>query len=132
MLNLTVKTKFEPLEALDKTYDYFTTEVGLQVVEIVGHMHADQGFAEIRLSSGPLSGGSGAKKLESRRVLQEILEHIKKTYGLETVHYLLHMHSVPDESVGHLVAKVTTGPPAEVEFTSEEYDEEVRAFSRRL
>jgi hypothetical protein len=130
MLNLTVKTKLEPLEALDKTYEYFTKEVGLQVVEIVGHMHADQGFAEIRLSSGPLSGG--AKKLESRRVLQEILEHIRKSYGLETVHYLLHMHSVPDESVGHLIAKITTGSPVEVEFTSEEYDDQVREFSRRL
>jgi len=69
---------------------------------------------------------------ESREVLQEILDHVSETYGLETVHYLLHMHSVPDESVGHLIAKVSTGSPTEVEFTSEEYDEQVKEFARLL
>jgi hypothetical protein len=74
---------------------------------MVGHMHAEEGFTEIRLSKG---------EHESRQVLGEILDHLSETYGLETVHYLLHMHSVPDESVGHLVAKVSTGSPTEVEF----------------
>jgi hypothetical protein len=129
MLNLTVKTKLKPQEALDKTYEYFAESVGLKVVELVGHMHADQGFSEVRLSSGTLSAKG---EYESRQVLREILKHIRNRYGLETVHYLLHMHSVPDESVGHLVAKVTTGSPTEVEFTSEEYDEQVKEFARRL
>ena len=129
MLNLAVKTKLKPLEALDKIYEYFTESVGLKVVELVGHMHADQGFSEIRLSSGTLSAKG---EYESRQILREILDHISMTYGLETVHYLLHMHSVPDETVGHLVAKVSTGSPTEVEFTSEEYDEQVKEFTRKL
>jgi hypothetical protein len=129
MLNLSVKTKLKPLEALDKTYEYFTKNVGLRVVEMVGHMHAEEGFAEIRLSSGTLSGNG---KHESREVLREILDHLGNTYGLDTVHYLLHMHSVPDESVGHLIAKVNNGSPTEVEFTSQEYDEQVREFARKL
>ncbi|UCF98734.1 MAG: hypothetical protein JSV89_04150 [Spirochaetaceae bacterium] len=129
MLNLTVKTKLKPLAALDKTYEHFTNKVGLRVVEMVGHMHAQQGFTEIRISSGTLSAKG---KHEARQVLREILEHIRDRYGLETVHYLLHMHSVPDESVGHLIAKVSTGSPTEVEFTSEEYDEQVREFADRL
>ena len=127
MLNLAVKTKLKPHEALDKTYEYFTTHVGLRVVEIVGHMHANQGFTEIRLSSGKLAG-----EHESRQVLHEILDHVSDKYGLQTVHYLLHMHSDPDESIGHLIAKVSTGSPTEVEFTSEEYDEQVREFARKL
>jgi hypothetical protein len=129
MLNLTVKTKLKPQQALDKTYDYFTKKVGLQVVEMIGHMHAQQGFTEIRLSSGSISANG---EHESRQVLREILDHIRDTYGLETVHYLLHMHSVPDESVGHLIAKVNIGSPTEIEFTSEEYDEQVREFARKL
>lgn len=129
MLNLSVKTKLKPREALDKTYEHFTKNVGLRVVEMVGHMHATEGFIEIRISSGKLSGKG---EHESRQVLREILDHVSDTYGLETVHYLLHMHSVPDESVGHLIAKVNTGSPTEVEFTSEEYDEQVREFARLL
>ena len=129
MLNLIVKTKLKPRSALDKIYEHFTKNVGLRVVEMVGHMHGKEGFTEIRLSSG-LLGAKGEH--ESRQVLQEILDHVSETYGLETVYYLLHMHSVPDESVGHLIAKVSTGSPAEVEFTSEEYDEQVRAFARSL
>jgi hypothetical protein len=129
MLNLSVKTKLNPLEVLDRTYEYFTNNAGLRVVEMVGHMHAKEGFTEIRLSSGKLIADG---EHDARQVLREILDHVKKTYGLETVHYLLHMHSVPDESVGHLIAKVNTGTPTEVEFTSEEYDEQVREFARRL
>ena len=129
MLNLTVKTKLKPGEAFDKTYDHFTKNVGLRVVEMVGHMHADQGFTEIRLSSGKLSAKG---EFESRQVLREILDHVSERYGLETVHYLLHMHSVPDESVGHLIAKVGTDSPTEIEFTSEEFDEQVREFARSL
>jgi hypothetical protein len=129
MLNLTVKTKLKPEVALDKTYEYFTKTGGMRVVEMVGHMHGEAGFTEIRLSSGTLSANG---KHESRQVLREILDHINETYGLETVYYLLHMHSVPDESVGHLVAKVITGAPTQVEFTSQEYDEQVREFARSL
>ena len=129
MLNLTVKTKLKPREALDKTYDYFTKKGGLRVVEMVGHMHAEQGFIEIRLSSGKLTAKG---EYESRRVLREILDDVSETYGLETAHYLLHMHSVPDDSVGHLIAKVSAASPTEVEFTSEEYDEQVREFTRKL
>jgi hypothetical protein len=129
MLNLSVKTKLKPLEALDKTYEHFTKNVGLRVVEMVGHMHAEQGFVEIRLSGGILSAKG---EHESRQVLREILGHVSDTYGLDAVHYLLHMHSVPDESVGHLIAKVNNGSPTEVEFTSEEYDGQVREFARKL
>ena len=129
MLNLTVKTKLKPRAALDKTYEHFTKNIGLRVVEIVGHMHSKEGFTEIRLSDGTLAAGG---QHESRDVLQEILDHVSETYGLETVHYLLHMHSVPDESLGHLIAKVSTGSPTEVEFSSEEYDEPVRQFARSL
>jgi hypothetical protein len=129
VLNLTVKTKLKPWAAFDRTYEHFTKNVGLSVVEMVGHMHAKEGFTEIRLSSGTLSANGEHK---SRQVLQEILDHVSQTYGLETVHYLLHMHSVPDESVGHLIVKVSTGSPTEVEFTSEEYDEQVREFARTL
>ena len=129
MLNLSVKTKLKPWAAFEKTYEHFTGNVGLRVVEMVGHMHAKEGFTEIRLSSGTLAADG---EHESRRVLREILDHVSETYGLETVHYLLHMHSVPDESVGHLIAKVSTGSPTEVEFTSEEYDEQVKEFARLL
>ena len=129
MLNLTVKTKLKPLEAVDKTYEYFTKHVGLRVVEMAGHMHGERGFTEVRLSSEGLSADG---KHESRQVLQELLEHIRERYGLETVHYLLHMHSVPDESEGHLITKVTTGSPTEVEFSSVEYDEQVKEFARKL
>jgi hypothetical protein len=129
MLNLSVKTKLKPLAALDRTYEHFTKNVGLRVVEMIGHMHAKEGFAEIRLSSGTLSAKG---EHESRQVLRELLDHASETYGLETVYYLLHMHSVPDESVGHLIAKISTGSPTEVEFTSEEYDEQVREFAGAL
>jgi hypothetical protein len=129
MLNLAVKTKLEPLEALERTHDHFTKELGLKVVEMVGHMHGKEGFTEIRLSSGKIIGTG---EHDAQQVLRELLDHTEATYGLQTVHYLLHMHSVPDESVGHLVVKVGTGSPTEVEFSSEEYDEAVREFARKL
>ncbi len=129
MLNLSVKTSLNPLESFDLAYDYFTKKVGLKVIELVGHMHAVSGFTEVRLSDGKLGG---KENRDSRVVLREMLQHMANTYGLDTVHYLLHLHSVPDETVGHLVVKVTNTTPTEIEFTSEEYDEPVKEFAGSL
>jgi hypothetical protein len=129
MLTMTARTKLTPMETVNRAYQHFAEENGLDVVEIMAHLHAKEGFTEIHLSSGKLVGN---KEYESRDLLQELVGHLEETYGLKIVHYLLHMHSVPDESVGHLTVMVDTGSPTEVRFASEACDQEVRAFASSL
>jgi hypothetical protein len=129
MLTLSVKTKMAAPEAFGRTLDHFTSNLGLRAVELAAHLHGTEGFTEIRLSGDALVG---RQRLNPRQVLEELSALVEDKYGLEPVHYLLHMHSHPDESVGHLVVKIVTGPPVELEFTSEEYDGPVREFAESL
>jgi hypothetical protein len=129
MLTMTARTKLTPMETVNRAYQHFAEESGLDVVEIMAHLHAKEGFTEIHLSSGKVVGN---KEYESRELLQEIVGHLEETYGLKMVHYLLHMHSVPDDSVGHLTVMVDNGSPTEVQLASEEYDQEVRSFASSL
>ncbi len=125
MLNMTVRTRWQPREALDKAYRRFVQELGLEAVEIVAHQHGGAGFTEIRVSSGQIEG---ARRVEARDLLDELVAHCRRGYGLELAYYLLHMHSAPDESAGHLVVKISAGEATEMELSSEQFDFQVREF----
>lgn len=129
MLSMSVRTALPPMEVLDGAYRHFGERAGLQVVEIAAHLHAEEGFSEIRLSSGRLVGNG---EYESRGVLQDIVKHLDAMYGLKIVYYLLHIHSLPDDSAEHLTVTVTTGSPTEVHLACTEHEQQVRAFASTL
>jgi hypothetical protein len=129
MLTLEVTTVLGAVEALDRTLRHFTEQFGLKPVEIAAHLHGREGFVEVRISGDALEG---SERQDPERVLKQLATHVEREYGLSTVHYLLHMHSDPDESVGHLVVKINLGPPVGLEFTSEEFDEAVREYAATL
>lgn len=133
MLTLSVKTRQEPERLLERAHRHFTENLGMQAVEIVGHMHGQECFLEIRLSSGMLTAeGAAGEGHASRVVLRELFDHVQSAYGLRPVHYLLHLHSQPESAAGHLVVKIAAEGPTEVEFSSDGCDAEVKEFAARI
>jgi hypothetical protein len=124
MLRLSVKTKLEPLEALDRANKYFEQE-GLTLVETIAHLHGKGGFAEIRVSGGKLLGKAG---YDSKQVLSELTRSAVDRFGFEPVSFSLHFHA----TVGHVDVTVSNEKPDEVMLDSVEYDYQVREFAARL
>jgi len=124
MLKLSVRTKLDPLEALDRANRYFG-ENGLALVETIAHLHGKGGFAEIRVSGGKLVG---KREYDSKFVLDELAKNARERFGLESVSFGLHFHA----PLGHVDVSVSNERPAEVNLDSVEYDIQVRQFAERL
>jgi hypothetical protein len=124
MLRLSVKTKLEPLQALDRANKYFEQK-GLTLVENVAHLHGKGGFAEIRVSGGKLVGKA---EYDSKQVLSELARNAVDRFGFEPVSFSLHFHA----PVGHVDVTVSNEKPAEVMLDSTEYDYQVREFADSL
>ena len=124
MLRLSVKTKLEPLEALDRANKYFEQK-GLTLIESIAHLHGKGGSAEIRVSGGKLVGKTG---YDSKQVLSELMRSAVDRFGFEPVSFSLHFHA----TVGHVDVTVSNEKPAEVILDSVEYDYQVREFADSL
>lgn len=129
MLNLSVNTTLNTRDTLDRSYQYFVVEQGLQLVEWVAHLHAEQGACELRVTGGKIKGTT---EVDSKAVLLSQVERLVKDYGFNPVYYDLHLHAVPDEDVGHLMVSVKETDPVEITFESQELDFPVKEFSDRL
>jgi len=123
-LKLSVKTKLDALEALDRASKYFE-ENGLALVETIAHLHAEGGFIEIRVSGGKLVG---KREYNSKYVLDELTKNARDRFGFESVSFGLHFHA----PLGHVDVTVSNEKPPEVILDSVEYDNEVRQFADRL
>lgn len=124
MLKLSVKTKLEPLEALDRAGKYFE-ENGLTLVETIAHLHGQGGFAEIRVSGGKLIGKA---EYDSKRVLDELTKTAEEKFGFTPVSFGLHFHT----AVGYVDVSVSNEKPPEMTFETAEYDYQVKEFAGRL
>jgi hypothetical protein len=129
MLNLSVPTKLTVEKAMDRCYRYFVEEQGLKLMEWIVHLHADQGACELRVTGGDIKG---KKEMDSKELLLSETERLTSEYGLEPVHYGLHLHTVPDEAVGHLMISVKEEQPVEIAFESQELDSLVKEFAGGL
>ncbi|MCK5007764.1 MAG: hypothetical protein KAR73_10270 [Spirochaetales bacterium] len=129
MLNLSVNTTLNTGDALDRSYQYFVEEQGLQLVEWVAHLHAEQGACELRITGGKIKGTT---EVDSKAVLLSQAERLIKDYGFKPVYYGLHLHTVPDEEVGHLMVAVKETDPVEITFETQELDFPVKEFSAQL
>jgi hypothetical protein len=124
MLKLSVKTRLDALEALDRASKYFEQN-GLALVETNAHLHGKGGFTEIRVSGGKLVG---KREYDSKMVLEELMKNARDRFGFEPVSYGLHFHA----PLGHVDVMVSNEKPAEVTLDSSEYDNQVREFIGRL
>lgn len=124
MLKLSVKTRLDALEALDRATKYFEQN-GLALVETNAHLHGKGGFTEIRVSGGKLVG---KREYDSKIVLEELMKNARDRFGFEPVSYGLHFHA----PLGHVDVMVLNEDPAEVTLDSSEYDNQVREFAGRL
>jgi len=123
-LKLSVRTKLDALEALDRASKYFE-ENGLALVETIAHLHGRGGFTEIRVSGGKLVG---KREYDSKTVLDELVKTARDKFGFEVVSFGLHFHA----PLGHVDVMVSSEKPAEVTLDSEEYDSQVKQFADRL
>jgi len=124
MLKLSVRTKLDALEALDRASKYFE-ENGLALVETNAHLHGKGGFTEIRVSGGKLVG---KREYDSKFVLDELVKNTRDRFGFEPVSFGLHFHA----PLGHVDVMVSNVEPAEVVLDSLEYDNQVKEFAGRL
>ena len=124
MLKLSVKTKLEPLEALNRANKYFE-ESGLTLVETIAHLHGREGFTEIRVSGGKLLGKA---EYDSKTVLNELTNAATDKFGFEPTSFSLHFHA----AIGHVDVTVSNEKPSEVTFDSMEYDNQVKQFADTL
>ena len=124
MLNLSVRTKLEALEALDRASNYFEKN-GLALVETIAHLHGKGGFTEIRVSGGKLVG---KREYDSKTVMDELVKNARDKFGFEPVSFGLHFHA----PLGHVDVMVSNERPAEVTLDSIEYDSQVKQFADRL
>jgi hypothetical protein len=129
MLSLSVKTKLKPQEAVEKGIEYFILNNGLNLEEIVGHMHAKEGATEVRVSGGKIVGKD---EYDAKSVLKKIVDFVKQDFGLDEIYYLLHIHGPGESPVGHLMVTVRCDKPTEVSFQSQELDYQVKEFARSL
>lgn len=124
MLKLSVRTKLDALEALDRASKYFEKN-GLALVETIAHLHGKGGFTEIRVSGGKLVG---KREYDSKTVLDELAKNARDKFGFEPVSFGLHFHA----PLGHVDVTVSNEKPAEVTLDSIEYDSQVKQFADRL
>ena len=124
MLKLSVRTKLDALQALDRASEYFE-ENGLALVETIAHLHGKGGFAEIRVSGEKLIG---KREYDPKFVLDELTKNARERFGFEPVSFGLHFHA----PLGHVNVNVSNERPAEVNLDSLEYDVQVRQFAERL
>ena len=123
-MKLSVRTKLDALEALDRASKYFE-ENGLALVETNAHLHGKGGFTEIRVSGGKLVG---KREYDSKFVLDELVKNARDRFGFEPVSFGLHFHA----PLGHVDVMVSNEEPAEVVLDSLEYDSQVKEFAGRL
>ena len=124
MLRLSVKTRLDPLQVLDRARDYFE-DSGLTLVETIAHLHARGGFTEIRVSGGKLLG---KEEYDSKAVLDELTKNLKETFGFELASYSLHYHT----SVGYVDVHISNEKPAEVTLETAEYEHQITEFADSL
>jgi hypothetical protein len=124
MLRLSVKTKLDPLEALDRANKYFE-ENGLTLIETTAHLHGQGGFTEIRVSGGKLVGKA---EYSSKTVLDELTKSARDRFGFEPVTFSLHFHT----ALGYVDVSVSNEKPAEVTLETMEYDSQVKEFADGL
>ncbi len=124
MLRLSVRTKLDPLKALDRATKHFE-ENGLTLVETIAHLHGKGGFTEIRVSGGKLVGKA---EYDSKLVLDELTKDARSKFGFEPVSFGLHFHA----PLGHVDVMVSNEKPVEVALDSVEYDAQVKEFADKL
>jgi len=129
MLNLSVNTKLTTGDALDRCHRYFVEQQGLKLVEWIAHLHAEKGACELRVTGGTIKGST---EVDSKAVLLSQAARLVKDYGFAPAYYGLHLHTDPDEDVGHLMVSVKETDPVEITFESQELDFPVKEFSSRL
>jgi len=124
MLKLSVKTRLDPLEALDRAKKYFE-DTGLTLIETIAHLHGKGGFAEIRVSGGKLVGKA---EYDSKAVLDELTSNAEEKFGFEPVSHSLHYHT----SIGYVDVHVSSEKPTEVTLETMEYEPQVKEFAGSL
>lgn len=125
MVNLTATTILTADESVERALVYFGGECGLRLIEIAGHCHGREGSLQVTVTGDPLVG---RERYEPLDLLRSVLRDIRDRYGLSLVQIVLHFHTSPDESAGHLMVQVDAGSPVEVGAESEGLDRISRDF----
>ena len=129
MQNHEIKTTLDTGTALDRSYEYFVQEKGLELVEWVAHLHARQGACELRVTGGKIVGST---EVDAKAVLLSQAGKLIKDYGFEPVYYGLHLHRNSDREAGHLMVAIKETDPVEITFESRDLDAQVQEFSDQL
>jgi len=124
MLKLSVKTKLDASQALDRAKKYFEDN-GLTLIETIAHLHGKGGFTEIRVSGGKLVGKA---EYDSKAVLDELTNSARNQFGFEPASFSLHYHT----SIGYVDVHVSYERPVEITLETMEYEPQVTRFADSL
>lgn len=129
MLSLEVPTKLGRTAAIDKAVKYFIKANGLTFVEARSHLHGPNGAVEVGVTGDSVTGNDPT---EWRSILDELTDHLHKTYSLETEYDMLHLHMGDNGEIGHLVVQINQGDEKSIEMKSWELDEIARGFGAQI
>jgi len=125
MLKLLVKTKLDPLVALEQAETYFDEHFGLEIVERLAHLHGKEGAVDVGVSGRRIIGEA---EHNSNEILREVTTYIENSYGLKVETFSLHFHG----ELGLVNFTVTNEKPAEVTLEGREYDYQIKEFAEKL
>ena len=77
MINLWVNTRLEFKKAFDHTLKYFIRENSLILVELVAHLHGEEGATELRISGQKITGKEEYKSMD---ILMDYVEQKVKSF----------------------------------------------------
>jgi len=129
MQNFSAQTRLTPGEIIDKAYVQFVEVRGLVLIERVMHLHGTEGAVQIEVAGARLVGNGSH---DSREAFDQIVAHVKNTYGLQPVFMLLHLHAAHENDAGHLLVQADFGAPGVVLIETEAYEREAREFLDQL
>jgi hypothetical protein len=126
MLKMSARTSLPLDEVVERAMRYFVREEKLALVELNGHLHGREGAVDIAVSGARIAGGG--QVYEAPDVLRAVVGQVMDRYGLAIVYLIVHLHTAPDESVGHLVVRIDTEGGTDVSLESRELDYQAKSF----
>jgi hypothetical protein len=129
MINLSVKTRLEFKKAFDRALKYFILENSLILVELVAHLHGEEGATELRISGEKITGKEEYKSMD---ILMDYVEHMVGNYGFRVIYFLIHIHGPGEDPIGHLMITVQNKKPTEINLQGQELDYQINDFADSL
>jgi len=119
-----MKSPIRTLLTVDETLRYIMDRLarseGLEVRELVAHLHGLQGTVELTITGNQVVG---RQPYGPDELLRRLIDNTHEQIGLDLVYLLAHLHPATGQHDGHLLVRVNAGPPTRVTIDSRAMDD---------